>query len=104
MILNVYLQLKRKVMSLSKKYVFIYLLLHTLFTSFVSIWYCTGDVYFGYELGDIPIILTIIIFSLLSLFLLISYKKLSLVIKYLFILTSIICDIFVTYLIINRYW
>ena len=81
------------------KVVFFYLITHTICITLFCVWYFIKDVYFGYELGDQLVILTILIFTFLSFLFLIIQKKINNFLLTIFITVAVFFDILMSYLI-----
>ena len=81
-----------------------FLLPHTILITIICLWCFFGDIYFGYELGDILIIFSIFAFTVLSILFLFNYKAMSKLFIQPLVIFSIIGDICILYLFFNRYW
>ena len=77
---------------------------HSLFIGFVVLWYLLGDIYFGYGLVDQLIFLAILVALLLSIFLLIRLEKIPQDIAVVFIVVTCLFDVWLIYLLSNKYW
>ena len=88
------------IQKLMKKNNFIsyYLFLHTIWISFFCAWYFIADAYFGYELGDQIVVLTILVFAFLSLLCSLFRNKIYAFLLDLFIIISVFFDIIMIYL------
>lgn len=84
------------------KWIFYYLITQATIMSLVCILYFFGDVYFGYELGDIIIIFTILGIDFFLFFLLFFYKKMPEQTLYLFIFLLALIDVWIFNLFINK--
>ena len=79
-----------------------YFLFHVVFSFVFILWYFLNDVYFGYELGDILIILCIILVSVISIILCIIRKKLIQELRITLLIFSIFFDTWLVILFITR--
>lgn len=82
------------------KSIYSYLIAHTAFLFVICFWYFFGNLYFGYELGDILIIFLIFILTIVSGVIFIYRKKIHIVFMSIFITISFVIDIILISIII----
>jgi hypothetical protein len=72
---------------------FYYLLTHITFLVILCILYFAGELYFGYELGDLLIVLMIVLFIIISVVTMFFHKQLPLPVSLLIVAIFTILDI-----------
>jgi hypothetical protein len=87
---------------IKSKCLYIYLCAQTLFLLILIFWYVFGDLYFGFELGDLIIVFIVILMSLVSCVLLLFNKKINFVVLSIFTSISVVFDIAIVWLIIRQ--
>ena len=80
-----------------------YFCTHTVFVGVVCFWYLLSDVYFGYGFVDQIIFLAIVFTFFLSLILSIRFNKINDNAVF-YLVSAALFDVWLFYLILNRYW